>query len=241
MIMTASRKLPQLFAAAFTVAALGVGAGRAHAATVGFDVFYNPSGADTTGLNIVLDVTKVGDNFVFDFSNQSNDGSSIINFYFEAGLRGHYLMYGHGTRAGESSDGVNIERGATPRVLPGGDSIGWITNTFSFGAQGMGQNQIVNGLNDATEALTVTVLGSDMSLDDLLTTLVTGRTRIAIGVIGANGESIALTTNASIPTGDEEDEDEDGGNDPVTIPTPGAALSGLALLGLMSFRRRRQD
>lgn len=200
--------------------------GQAHAARVGLRVYYNPDGAKTKGLDLVLDVTQVSGMYVFEFSNATGDASSIINFYFEAGLRDHFLDQGIENREGIGSSGTDIVRGATPRQPPAADAIGWITNTFSYGAAGAGQNQVMNGLNAIAETFTVKVLSSETStLSELLKALKEPRTRIAVGVIGAKGENIAAYTQKKGP--------------PI-IPTPVAAIAGFTLLGVLGLSRRRR-
>jgi hypothetical protein len=223
-----------LFAVAAAGLLLGV-TGQAHAVRVDLNVFHNPSASDTTGLDVFVDVSSVGDSFVFTFQNDSANGSSLTNVYFEGGLRDSLLATGAGTR---SLDGVNTSfaPGASPAALPGGLGIGWVGNAFSYGAEGMGLNQILNGVSTMNKELTVSVLKAEgATLEDLLDALATGGTRIAVTVWNLPGDQgrVSLASNGLEPVNEEETSTGDA------VPTPAAALGGIALLGMLGIKRRR--
>lgn len=203
------------------------------AVPVDLNVFYNPDLADTVGLDVFVDVTQSGGDFVFTFKNNSKNGSSITNVYFEVGLRGGLLATGAGTR---SNGGVNtgFSPGADPLALPGGETVGWAGNAFSYGADDSGLAQINNGVNTLNKSLVVSVKsGDDATLDDLIEALLSGGTRIAATVWnlpGGDQARVAVASNGLEPVASSSGD---------LAPTPAAAMAGFALLGVLGLKRRR--
>jgi hypothetical protein len=201
------------------------------AARVDLFVFENTSGADTTGLDLWVDVLDVGGTQVdFVFHNDSSISSIVTQIYFESTLSG--LISG-GTIYGQTS-GVSFTSTASPTTPAGGEGIDWAGELFAFGRANQGG--VNNGINAGLgESLTIRFDYAGLSThDDLLAALMADG-RIAQHVQGLPGGGSIGTVSGWNEIGE--------GVGQIVIPLPAAAWMGLAMmsaLGLGSLRRRRR-
>lgn len=202
----------------------------AQAARVDLVSFSGPGG----GLDISINVEDNGSDWSFAFANNSGDGSSLTEVWFEVGFRSWSLIAGGpGNRSASNRPGLSF----SPRAgsLPNGGIAGWNGNGFSFGS-----DSVNNGVNSTAEVLVInaTKANSNLGLADMLAALATGGTRIAgyVQNIGGTGASSLVTLTGQAPQGT-----DPIGQEPQlpSAPTPAAIGPGLALLAGLTLRRRR--
>jgi len=168
-----------------------------------------------------VDVTAVGDQVLFKFTNIGDIQSIIADIYFDDGsLAGVASITG--------STGVSFSEGANPADLPAGNNaIPPFVATFSADADSPVDNGINNTGDEWLEILFD--LDENTEIGDVLADLESGALRIGIHVQGfANGMSETFINDGPGPG-------------PEPIPEPATLLllgSGLAGLGLAVWRRK---
>lgn len=205
-------------------------AAQARAEIYGFSNISNNSvvNAATAG-QFSVEVTGVGDDVLFTFTNTGPALSSITDVYFDDGVLQNVVSIS------ESGAGVNYSEGASPGNLPGGNSLTPPFNAdrrfFSLDSNSPTQPMGVNpgewisirfNLDDGRTAADVIA-----GINSFLTTGVesVGSIRIGIHVQGfENGGSESFVN----------------GPPPPPIPAPAAALMGAIGLGIVGWRRRRE-
>lgn len=241
------KKLSTVFAALGLAAV--VAATPARADTVSFTVFQNAGGADTSSLNISLDITLTQEKFFnnitnyvnYQVKNLSNDGSSIIGVYLESQL-GSYSN--NVAPSITQSGGVNLAAtGNTPPIA------NWAGNYVGREAASASA-----GLNTTSKQLTAKQLNTKgATKSQIISDLSNVGSRVAV-LVSKDGDDVWMLTaplsdDLVIPLegdnplngGDEGNPNgggETGGETPV-VPVPAALWPGLALIGGLILRRRR--
>ncbi len=213
-------------------AVIGLCASPAWAVLYGFQ---NITGNNSTNAAIgesqlFVDVTASGSAALFTFSNTGPLASSITDVYFDDGALLRIASLINNTSGGVQ---VKFSTGASPRDLPGGNSIDpkfdttepnkWFAADSDSGNPGV----MVNGVNPGETLGVVFSLDSGKGLSDVLADLADGGLRIGIHVQGfANGGSESFVNNNP-------------------VPEPAAAivwsLLGLSSVGLGWWQKRRRS
>lgn len=198
---------------ALVVAAIA--ASPAAADVIGFDIFANDDGADTSFLDLTLDVVDGGSFIEFVFINNSTDASFISDVYFEHTAASSSLINPlQDVKSGVIDFSSTAEPGSPPGAISGlgGD---WNGNHYARAAV---NPQPTWGINP-NESLGIQFDLNGASYQDIVDALYDQNSfRIVIKIQGIAG-------------------DGDGSTWGVT-PTPGTATV-LALAGLTMTRRRR--
>ncbi len=211
--------------------ALGLGS-QAFADRVDLNVY--DSNVDASAVSVYFDAVDNGDTVDFIFKNEGP--GSVAKVYFEAGLRNYFQAGGSSAIPFMTTgDAAFAHRPNVDPHRPYNDSVvDYQANMFSIMAQGNSQGVTENGLNDTDDSLKVTFtkLDSNTSLDDILGTIGTTGYRVAAYLKGLGPASkvglISDETSLGGPSGG-----------PV-VPVPAAIWPGLAIVGALAARRRRE-
>jgi hypothetical protein len=194
--------------------------GFASAGRIDLTVYENDDGADTTGLDLWVDVVDAGPFVDFVFHNESTISGFVTSVYFEDRSAADSLTAGS---VFDQSSGVRFSEGATPGSPAGSiDAFGgdWAGELFDADADNPGPRWGIH----VDETLTVRFeLVGGASYSDVLADLQSANgMRIAQHVQGL-GDSSVWTTN-----------------DVHVNPLPSAAAMGIGGLGLVMGGRRRR-
>lgn len=209
------------------VAVVGLGAGHASAATVSFDVYQNPTAADTSAFAPGVTITDNGDSITFDFT---YDGpGSLRAVAFETGVADLFEANNAGVGNVVSSNGNSgLWFGRSSGFdLWNGDSISWQGESMAV----VSSNAAL-GVDQLGEKLTITLnkVNDSTGVNDVLAMLGTMGSRMGLMVESfQNGVSIGAISGGSgdVFTG-------------ISAPTPAAFATGLMLMGGLGLRRTRR-
>ncbi len=198
-------------------AVLAVAGAAAHAESISLSVYENADGGDTSGLDLTVTLAEaLGGNAIdFIFTNDSTSGF-VGSIYIESTASTAGLSNG---RIEAESAGVDFSDGATPpnpATIPANFGGAWGGNLYSVDANPPGPQ---NGINAGVgESLTIRFDLVGVSVQDIIDSATSEPRgfRIAQHV---QGLPFSVWTTS--------------------VPTPGAAMTGLAAFGLMASRRRR--
>ncbi len=220
------------------VTVLGAISSAAGAASVGLNIYNatKANGSDLSASHVNVNVIDTGAAYSFTFTNDSTMTSVITKIYFDNSFAS--VLGGAGTLT--ESVGVDYRPATIVSDPPFATDIGWSGSFAYYRAVGTDDlTKIDNGILSGTlESLTISFakVGGTV-LNDVLD-LLSGTGGIVAHMINIDNEgrttNVDLTTLASLaPTGGEDDP-------VVAVPTPASAAAGLALIGLLSARRRRE-
>ncbi len=225
-------------------------AGTASAGSAYFDVV---TGQAHEGVEIMVTVQQsdlAGYDYEFVIENNTQCGDAIITgFYFESGWASYFSS---------SPFDRNLNLGGPPNFVEGAvtpDIAGWTSSLVSYEVmdQGSMHDTMLMGVESGrTATVAYVAAGSGVSLEDLDNALASQGYGIGLRLQGYNDQDHAETAWALAGTGqpsgnypchlDQEGDLPDLNEEPedsTPVPTPSAALMGLALLGLAAKRRRR--
>jgi hypothetical protein len=197
----------------------------AHAVQFGFSSITNNNATDSEigEAQLFVDVTAVGDQVLFTFTNSGPLASSITDVYFDDGMLLDATLLGIASVINES--GVAFSQGASPGDLPGGNTLDpafQVTEGFLADSDSPTQP---NGVNPGESLGILFNLINGKTFEETLAALSSGELRIGIHVQGfASGGSESFVNN-----------------NPNPVPEPATLVfMGTGLLGLAAYRRRRR-
>jgi hypothetical protein len=196
--------------------------------TYSFTQLLGNSNADIgiSGTNqLLVDVTSVGANVNFRFTNAVGTSSSITAIYFDDVDPALFSSISNDVlgAAGDST-GVIFDDGANPSNLPQGNTVGFDA-TASGDSDSPGQ--IVNGVDAAGEWVDfLGTLSTGNSFNAVIAALNSGTFRIGLSVQSTQGRG-ADRYEVGVPS---------------AVPLPGAVwLFGSGLMGLVGYKRRNSS
>ncbi|XAM00701.1 hypothetical protein OT109_04780 [Phycisphaeraceae bacterium D3-23] len=217
----------------------------AAAGTAHFNIV-NGQGHDGIDISVtVQEATIAGYDYEFVIENNTHcDDAGITGVYFESTW---------GSLFSTSPFDRNIRRDESPlNFVEGGvspDIAGWSNSMVSYEVMG----GVENGVHSGHSTTVAFVANNGVTLDDLDSVLATQGFGLGLRLqdmfaddpiasawaLAATGQSQS-NHDCGLEQGDLPDEGEEGngGEQATGVPTPSAALMGLALLGLASKRRR---
>ncbi|MEM9415773.1 MAG: MYXO-CTERM sorting domain-containing protein [Planctomycetota bacterium] len=238
--MTISHKIATtaLALAAATTAA----AGTAH---------YNiVTGEGHDGIDISVTVQEATiDGYDYEFVIENNthcDDAGITGIYFESAWGSMFSSSAHDRNLRRDENPLNfVEGGVSPNIA------GWSSSLVSYEIMG----GVGNGVHSGHTATVAFMANDGVSLDDLDSVLATQGFGLGLRLQDMFADDPIATAWALAGTGqsrgdhncgfgqgdlpDEGDGGGQGGDEATGVPTPSAALMGLALMGLAGKRRRR--
>jgi hypothetical protein len=190
--------------------------GYAYAVPYSFTNITNNSSVDaTTGeTQLFMDVTEVGSQVQFLFTNTGPNASSIADIYFQDPTP--LLLFASLTE----SSGVAFSPDATPPNLPGGNAISF-SSDHSFDSDPPAQP---NGVNPGEWLAILFNVAETYSFNDVIAQLNDESLRVGLHVQGfEGGGSESFVDNPNNP-----------------VPEPGTViLLGVGLLGIALYNKRR--
>lgn len=186
-----------------------------------------PAGAESTAHDVFVKVKDTGSHWTFTFKNKSQDRSSLTGVWFEDGFSdGSLIKQGSGLK-GVGSKGTKLNRRSA--ALQSDSNANWQGDGLGFSADKTRQ-----GVNWRGQWFKVTAKKADRSLTlaDMLLALSGEGTRIAVYAKSFGDGGQTLTTAP--------DHHVSNARGITSVPSPAAIGPGLALLGMLSMRRRRQ-
>jgi len=240
--MKANMKLRNTLFAAGLALTLGT------AANAGTTHFGIDNGVNTGNVDIsvtVQDSNLDGYDYEFVINNNSHcEGATVTGIYFESGWVSYF---------GDSPFDRNLSLGGPPNFLEGEvdpNITGWVSPTVSYevmvgntaGRFDSGKSATV-AFNAESDSITLEMLenalgtqgfGVGLRLQELLADDPEA-TAWALAGLGNPTQHTGCEQGGDLP--------DDGGDngEPTAVPTPSAALMGLALMGLTGMRRRRSN
>lgn len=224
-------------------------ASTAAAGSAYFDVV---TGQAHEGVEIMVTVQQsnlAGYDYEFVIENNTHCGDAIITgFYFESGWASYFSS---------SPFDRNLNLGGPPNFVEGGvtpDIAGWTSSLVSYEVmdQGSMHDTMLMGVESGrTATVAYVAAGSGVSLQDLDNALASQGYGIGLRLQGHNEQDHAETAwalagtgqpNGQFPCGQDLPGDlpiDDQPEDSTPVPTPSAAVMGLALIGFVAKRRRR--
>jgi hypothetical protein len=191
--------------------------GYAYAVPYTFTNITNNSSIDaaTGETQLLMDVTEVGSQVQFMFTNTGPNASSITDIYFQDPTP--ILLFQSLTQ----SSGVDFSQGANPPILPGGNVISF-TTTHSYDSDPPAQP---NGVNPGEWLALLFNVADTYSFNDVIAQLNDETLRVGLHVQGFEG-------------GGSESFVDNPNNNPV--PEPGTViLLGIGLFGIAVYNKRR--